>query len=112
MSDALNVDPAGLRRAAATLAGTGRALAGEFHDCTGVLAARGSPWGSDDAGTGFGVGYLELTGLAVDACRALTAGLADLADRLTATAEAAERADQDATTALHDASDRGFATPG
>lgn len=87
------VDPAGMRSAAARIDGAGSQAAQVVQALQQKLAGLGSPWGTDDLGQSFAKQYVKPSQDGLDALGSIGAGLRGVAQNLSTMADNYEGVD-------------------
>jgi WXG100 family type VII secretion target len=95
MTSGFSADPAKLRQHGGEFAGHAE-RAGDIHrQLDQALTEAGQCWGDDDAGQAFAASYAQPAQDTVNRLGALPAGLADVGDRFTQTADRYEQTEND-----------------
>jgi uncharacterized protein YukE len=95
MSSGFSADPARLRQHGGEFAGHADRAAAIHSQLSDALGEAGECWGDDEAGRSFAAGYTQPAQDTLGTLGGLQAGLADVGDRFTGTADRYEQAEQD-----------------
>lgn len=102
MNSGFSADPAKLRQHGGEFAGHAE-KAGEIHrTLRQALSDAGECWGDDEAGHAFAAAYHQPAQDTLGKLGALPAGLADVGDRFTSTADRYEQTEHDNAAALRE----------
>ena len=92
------IDPDSLRSASQLLQQCADLFGGSLKTLASGVTGGGSPWGSDEAGTMFGMAYTEITSLGLEALNHLGEGLTSLAEALAQMGDIVEATDTEQAT--------------
>jgi uncharacterized protein YukE len=102
VSSGFSADPAKLRQHGTEFAGHAQ-RAGDIHrQLDTALSETGDCWGDDEAGQAFAASYAQPAQDTLSALHGLPAGLADVGDRFTGTADRYEQAEHDNAATLRE----------
>jgi WXG100 family type VII secretion target len=102
MTSGFSADPAKLRQHGGEFAGHAERT-GEIHrQLNQAVTDAGQCWGEDEAGQAFAAAYAQPAQETLSKLQALPAGLADVGDRFTGTAQRYEQTEQDNAAALRE----------
>jgi uncharacterized protein YukE len=101
MTGGFSADPAKLRQHGGEFAGHAERTGDIHRQLNQALTEAGECWGDDDAGRAFAGSYAQPAQDTLSKLGALPAGLADVGDRFTSTADRYDNAEQDNAATLH-----------
>ena len=102
MTSGFSADPAAMRRHGSEFAAHAE-RAGEIHrQLNAAITDAGECWGDDEAGRAFAAGYAQPAQDTLGKLGALPAGLADVGDRFTGTADRYEQTETDNAATLRE----------
>lgn len=102
-SDKMDIDPASLRAASQRMQGCADALTRSVGRLSASVTGAGSPWGSDEMGTLFGMAYTEATQLGMQALSHLGAQLDGVAEALAKIGQAIDATDKEQAKTFNEA---------